>query len=109
MLGVLLMIASLTDWVPARWHSSDPASLDLLSGTPVNCLLQEQRYWSGAFSAAAAKRQIAVLGIVRPGPDATQSLRTAKEQGLNGVVLEGDFEKGAPDALHALAAKSGLA
>ena len=32
--------------VPARWFSSDPESLNLLKGTPINCLLIEARHWN---------------------------------------------------------------
>jgi len=92
MLAAALMVASLASWVPARWTSNDPASLDLVSGTPVNCLLLEQKIWSGAFSAKATSMNIAVLGVVRPGGDTAQTVRTAKEQGLTGVVLEGEFD-----------------
>ena len=39
MLLALIVLAAMPDWVPARWHSTDPKSLELLSGTPINCLL----------------------------------------------------------------------
>jgi hypothetical protein len=104
----LLMIAAPGDWVPARWPSNDPASLDLLTGTPVNCLLLEQRLWSGPFSAEAAKRNVAILGVIRSG-DAAQAVRTAKEQGLRGVVLEGAFPSPAAENARRAAAGSELA
>lgn len=92
MLAAALMVATLANWVPARWASNDPATLDLVSGTPVNCLLLEQKLWWSAFSAKAGAMNIAVLGVVRPGGDTPQTVRTAKEQGLSGVVLEGEFD-----------------
>jgi hypothetical protein len=94
MLAALFFIAGVSAWVPARWASSDPASLDLLKDTPINCLLLEQRDWSTAFHKKAAERNIAVLGVIRPDGDGMQAVRTAKEQALTGVVLEGDL----PDA-----------
>ncbi|MBI4905447.1 MAG: hypothetical protein HY820_17570 [Acidobacteria bacterium] len=96
MFAAALMIAALGSWVPARWPSGDPDTLELLNGTPVNCLLLERREWSAAFAKAASERKIGVMGVVRPGGDAAQAVRTAKEQSLSGVVLEGDF---ADDAL----------
>ena len=70
MLLALLMIAAAPDWVPARWQSSDPNSLELLAHTPINCLLLEQAYWSPAFAKAAAKRGIVTLGVIHPAADA---------------------------------------
>jgi hypothetical protein len=98
MLAAALLVAALADWVPARWPSNDPASLDLLTGTPINCLLLEKQNWSSAFLAKAASQDIAVLGVVRPGPEARQAVRTAKEQHLTGVVLEGEFARSDADA-----------
>jgi hypothetical protein len=92
MLAAALVVATLANWVPARWATNDPASLDLITGTPVNCLLLEQKLWSSPFSNKASSMNIAVLGVVRPGSDVGQSVRTAKEQGLQGIVLEGDFD-----------------
>ena len=37
--ALMLALAAPVDWVPARWNWTDPATLDLLQGTPVNCLL----------------------------------------------------------------------
>lgn len=98
MLAAVMMVATLADWVPARWPSNDPATLELLSGTPVNCLLMERKDWASAFVAKAAAQNIAVLGVVRPGGDASQAVRTAKEQKLSGVVLEGEFARADADA-----------
>jgi hypothetical protein len=69
MLAALMIVAALPDLVPARWPYADPATLDLLSGTPENCLLLEQRHWSRAFSTEASRRSVVVLGVIRPGGD----------------------------------------
>ena len=66
MLFALIALAALPDLVPARWISADPASLDLLRETPVNCLLVEQPQWSAAFNTAAAERGITTLAVLRP-------------------------------------------
>ena len=60
-----LLLAMYPDWVPARWPSADPRSLDLLANTPINCLWLERPQWSAAFAAEAAKRGIVTLGVIR--------------------------------------------
>ena len=99
MLVLLLAVAALPNWVPARWHSSDPRSLDLLAQTPINCLLLERGDWSAAFAKAAAEHGIATLGVVRPGPDALEQARKLTTLGMTGVVLEGDFDNKVREAL----------
>lgn len=83
-------------WVPARWPSADPKSLDLLSGTPVNCLLIDERHWSAAFNAEATRRGVASLAVVRPAGKAVESARRALDLQFRGVVLEGDFAEPPP-------------
>src|SRR5687767_10318515 len=85
----LLLASSVADWVPMRWGSPDPKSLDLLSGTAINCILVERPHWSGALVKEARSRNIAVLGVVRPGTSAEEAVPL----GFDGIVLEGDFEK----------------
>src|SRR5262249_28018166 len=87
-----LLLAAVPDWVPARWHSSDPKSLELIAQTPINCLLLEQTDWAPAFSKRAAERGIATLGVLHPGADTVEQARHAASLGLTGVVLEGDFD-----------------
>lgn len=88
----LLLSGLMHDWTPARWASADPRSLDLVKGSPVNCLVQERPYWSAAFSDAAKPLGIAVLGLVRPEDDVAERVREATSEHLDGLVLEGDFE-----------------
>ena len=99
MLVLLLAVAALPDWVPARWHSSDPRTLDLLAQTPINCVLLERADWSAAFAKAAAEHGIATLGVVHPGPGALDEARKPATLGMTGVVLEGDFDNKIRDAL----------
>ena len=54
-LALLFALAIPVDWVPARWASSDPATLELLRETPVNCLVVESANWSAAFAEKAAR------------------------------------------------------
>lgn len=83
----LLFAASVADWAPMRWASADPKSLDLLTGTAVNCILVERAHWSAPLLKEARSRNIAVLGVVRPGMDVEGALD------FDGFVLEGDFDK----------------
>src|SRR3954468_12411714 len=89
MLLALMLIASAPDWVPMRWISADPKSLELVKGTPVNCLLLERGQWSPQFAKAAADIGVATLGVIRTESD---SIDAALEAKLNGVVMEGDFD-----------------
>jgi hypothetical protein len=89
MLFALMLIASAADWVPMRWTSADPKSLELVKDTAINCLLLERGQWSPEFAKAAADRGIATLGVVRAESDSVDAAIAAK---LNGVVLEGNFD-----------------
>ena len=51
-------------WVPVRWPWTDAASLDLLAGSPVNCLLLEN--YTQEFAAAAAARGVVTLAVLTP-------------------------------------------
>lgn len=111
-------------WVPARWSGGplevarrgklDPSfaavlkdwysarSLDLLSGTPINCLLVP---WSGGaesrleaeqhrilapFIGEAHARKFAVVGVLYPGADPRRAAEAAVKASLDGLALEGD-------------------
>src|SRR5436309_12103898 len=100
MLLAFLALAGLTNWIPARWHSHDPASLDVLAKyTPVNCILLEQPDWSAPFAEAAAQRGIATLAVVHPSASAVEDGRRAASMKMAGVVLQGDFADGVLKAL----------
>lgn len=99
MLLALAALAALPDLVPARWSSGDPATLELLRPTPVNCLLIEQQQWSGAFNDEAAKRGITTLAVIRPQPDAAAQGELALKLHFGGAVLEGTFDPGLHSAL----------
>ena len=73
------------DWVPVRWPWIGAASLELLDGTPVNCLLL--RHPTAEFTAAAAARGLVTLAVVMPGEDAQAALKSKPD----GIVFEGDF------------------
>src|SRR5437899_1239736 len=96
--ALILALAVSGDWVPARWNWIDPATLDLLQGTPVNCLLLKWRAGQAqeisAFADRAAERRIATLAILEPKGDAVDAARQAMRAKLSGIVLEGDFPEG---------------
>ena len=52
-------LAGPADWVPARWDSNDPATLELVRGTAVNCLVLDRGLWSPAFGEKAAEWGVA--------------------------------------------------
>jgi hypothetical protein len=121
------------NWIPARWPGGplelerraqskskpadapvrealdnwyDPATLNLLDGSPINCLLVT---WSGGADAELERRQqrlvkpyvvqahqrgLAVVGLVYPGPGASKLAAAAVDAALDGLALEGDFPNG---------------
>jgi hypothetical protein len=120
-------------WIPARWTGgpvelehltraktapSDPAvresiatwydasTLDLLEGSPINCLLvtwstgaeraieRQQQQLIKTYTAHAHRRGIAVLGLVYPGGDPDQLIAPAVDARLDGLALEGEFSAG---------------
>jgi len=81
-----------SSWVPARWNWSDPKTLDLLSGTPINCLLLES--YSSEMAHRASERGIVTLAVLKPGADPAVPARAAIRAGIQGIVLEGDFPNG---------------
>jgi hypothetical protein len=88
----------------ARWY--DPATLGLLEGTPINCLLvtlsagagptveTEQHRLVKDYARMARERGIAVVGIVYPGTDPQAVAATADEARLEGLVMNGEFPAG---------------
>ncbi len=87
-----LLIAMYPDWVPARWMSGDPKSLDLLANTPINCLWLERPQWSAAFAIEAAKRGIATLGVIHREGDPIETAQALTKTGFTGAVIEGSFD-----------------
>lgn len=88
----------------AKWYQ--PATLDLLNGTPINALLitfsigasseaeAKQQQLAGKYARMARERGVAVLGVVYPGADSLAVARGAVESRLDGLVLDGEFPAG---------------
>lgn len=93
--AVVVGSATLADWVPTRWPSADPQSLELLADTPINCLLLEPEQATPVLGEQAAKRGITTLVVLRPGGDTLAAARKALGNHFTGVVLEGAFEEAA--------------
>jgi len=83
------------------WY--DPATLSLLEGAPVNCLLltfsagadasveKQQQQLVGEYARRARERGFAVLGLVYPGTSPQAVASAAADARLDGLVLEGEF------------------
>jgi hypothetical protein len=81
--------------VPARWNLTDVRSLDLVSGTAINCLLidwSEQKAGDfSAFAEAAGAKNVDVFAVIHPGQDTAKAARAAISAKARGIVLEGEF------------------
>lgn len=108
MLFAFFVLAALPNWVPARWSSGDPTSLDLLAETPVNCILLESFNWNPDVVKKAGGRGIATLGVLHAGTDLTALAHRAVSLQMTGVVLEGDFDAPAADQVKSVLVNSGL-
>src|ERR1700691_1634343 len=89
---LLAVIAPPSGWVPARWDGTDAKSLDILAGTPINCLLVPS--YAPEFVSSATARGIATLAVLKPGAAPVDPARKAIRAGVQGVVMEGDFATG---------------
>ncbi|MGC8792832.1 MAG: hypothetical protein ACP5U2_05515 [Bryobacteraceae bacterium] len=103
---VALLAVAVSAWVPARWSSLDPGSLDLLEPTPVNCLLVEKV--ARPFVEAAASRGVAVLRVARPGDNLDTAMKETAGTGAAGLVLEGAFPESDLVAVRDAARQAGL-
>jgi hypothetical protein len=98
-----MLLASAAEWAPARWPAADPASLALLDGSPVNCLLVEEAHWSAEFNAAAKQRGMITLAVLHARAGAVEAARKALTARPDGLVLEGEFEASAVKEITGLA------
>jgi hypothetical protein len=98
----IVALATMADLIPARWAFNEPATLDLVKRTPVNCLLVEQGQWSRAFNEDAAKRGITTLAVIRPQPGALEAAGRISDLHFHGAVLEGSFDPALRTALREL-------
>ena len=131
-------------WIPARWQGGplelvrrvrsktapagaperealenwyDPATLDLLEDSPINCLLvtwssganadleRRQQQLVKSYAAEAHRRGLAVVGLIHPGALAAATAKAAADAALDGLTMDGDFPAGfAEEVTNALAA-----
>lgn len=78
------VVATLSSWVPMRWTTADPASLALLDGSPINCVVMEPQHWSRAFTDRAHEQGIAVVGLTSKSWDEA----AARMAGLDAILTE---------------------
>ena len=102
-----LLLLSAADWVPMRWSAPNPAALELLKGTPVNCLLLENAAINSGVVSAALGSGIDTLTVIGPGAT-EETIRKASALKVMGVILEGVFADGAADRLRKVATGLGL-
>ena len=76
-------------WVPARWPWPETKSLELLAGSPVNCLLLES--YNREFLAAAAEHGLVTLAVISPGEGSLGAARKVLAAKVTGIVMDGDF------------------
>lgn len=107
MVFALLLLSAASGWVPMRWSSIDPASLEILKGTPVNCILLEKGALNAEIIASAAQMNIDSLAIVDPD-GAQERVQKALDLKAKGVVFEGIFADGSLESLRKKVADSGL-
>jgi hypothetical protein len=108
MVFALLLFGAAASWVPMRWSAADPASLDVLKGTPVNCLLLEKGAVNGAISTKASQAGIHTLVEIEPGAT-EQDIRKAAALKVKGIVFEGKYAEGTLEPLRKTATELGLA
>jgi hypothetical protein len=94
------------DWIPMRWEMASQLSLDILQGTPVNCLLIP---WNGSEAGGRDRlvsqihtRKIAVLALLALGDSGVTQTKDALRGGVDGIVLEGDWTSSRAEAIRAL-------
>ncbi len=111
---ILILLASVlgaatqpADLVPARWPSDKPATLAILAGSPINCLLIPEANWSATFLTAAHSKNLTVLALVQPGSPALPRVKRAIDLGLDGAVLEGNFTEAESRAVRSSMTQSG--
>jgi hypothetical protein len=90
------------EWVPMRWQWTDVQSLDLIAGTPINCLLLHT--YPEDLVSAASGRGLATLAILTPSGDVLAAARRAFGVKVTGLVLEGEFPEGTAASLREAAA-----
>jgi hypothetical protein len=98
----LAAIPSPEQWVPLRWPSADSATLALLDGTALNCLLIPEEKLSAEFARAAHAKNLVVLATLTPGSGVAPRAKKALDLGLDGIVLDGAFSEPERKALNDL-------
>lgn len=96
MIPVALLFLALgpADWVPMRWISTDPQSLELLDGSSINCLVVDPSTLSKEFreSTRARKIDLIVIGAASERTKAEQAGLTFLEETDRGRMKIGSSD-----------------
>jgi hypothetical protein len=84
-----LLLAGSAHMAPMRWFSSQPSSLELLDGSPVNTLLLDARAITPEFVREAARRRVRVLAVVG-SRDTVAPAAAAIAVGADGLAVENE-------------------
>ena len=90
--GILLALPAVETCTPARWRDAAPESLELVRGTPVDCLLVEETAWRKELFEAARQMGLLTLAVVRDG--STETAARALAEGAEGIAAEGPRAQG---------------
>lgn len=82
-----MALPAVENCTPARWRDAAPESLELIRGTPVNCLLAEESAWRKELLDAARGMGLLTLAVVRGG--STEAAARALAEGAQGIAAEG--------------------
>ena len=78
------------NWIPIRWWDPSPKSLDVLEGTPINCLVLPESVLNDRLITEAHRRNLVVLALASNVEEARRINLTS----LDGVVLKEIFPTG---------------
>ncbi|HEY3835406.1 MAG TPA: hypothetical protein VGL72_02490, partial [Bryobacteraceae bacterium] len=75
----LAMAAGPESWIPIRWWDPAPKSIELLKGTPINCLLLATAVRNDALVREARRRGLTVLALASNAGEARQAARETND------------------------------
>jgi hypothetical protein len=90
MVFAMFLLSAAASWLPMRWSTANPAALELLKGTPVNCLLLEKGGVNPAIVSKAAQVGIQTLVVIEAG-GSIADVQKAAQMKAAGIVFEGKF------------------
>lgn len=96
----------LQNCLPVRWPSSDPATLQLLEKSPLNCVLLEKPQWDAKFvSALHEQKRLALASMTAAS---AEDVDAAVKAGFDAAVWEGDLPDAELQSVRTKAKSAGL-